>query len=335
MRRLDRRWAIAALGGILLLLVAGSLFVGAVPLSPKEVLGVLTGGGDPMHRAIVIDVRLGQAVLALVMGAALAGSGVVFQGLFRNPLADPFVVGVSGGAALGAVVAIVTGIEMTGGFGLGAVTLSAFFGALASVAVVWRLAAVRGRIPVTTLLLCGFAIGAFCSAVVSVLMVFHRGNWEEILFWLLGNLNRLDAWHRVGVGLPVVVPALLVIGVFARDLNLMLMGEESAQQLGVEVERTKKILLVAGAVAAAVAVAMCGVIGFVGLIVPHIVRLVVGPDHRRLLPVTVLAGGAFLLVCNLASRVLLPAGGLPVGAVTALAGAPFFLFLLRRRAQRS
>ncbi|MBI2931892.1 MAG: iron chelate uptake ABC transporter family permease subunit, partial [Planctomycetes bacterium] len=168
-------------------------------------------------------------------------------------------------------------------------------------------------------------------ALVSILLLAHSENWKEITVWILGSLDRTDAWVRVGVSLPFVAVALAVVGIHARDLNLMLLGEEPARQLGVEVERVKGILLAAGAVSAAAAVAMCGIVGFVGLIVPHGVRLMVGPDHRKLLPVTVMAGGAFLVAADLAARVALSPGGLPVGTVTALAGAPFFMVMLRRR----
>ncbi|MHC4606615.1 MAG: FecCD family ABC transporter permease [Planctomycetota bacterium] len=335
MKRTRRGTALVALAIGALVLIVLSLFLGPAGLTPAEVLAALTGGGEPTHADIVLEFRLPRALLAFVVGAALAGAGVVFQGLFRNPLADPFIVGVSGGAALGAVTAIVLGIQVAGWLGLGSVTLFAFAGALLAVWIVYRLARVGGRVPVTTLLLCGFAVGAFASAIVSIVMLLRHENLHEILVWLLGSLERPDALLRVKVALPFVAVALAVVGVFARDLNLMLLGEESAQQLGVEVERVKKILLAAGAVAAAVAVAMCGIIGFVGLIVPHIVRLIVGPDHRTLLPVTIFAGGAFLVAADIVAHAAYPPSGLPVGTVTALAGAPFFLLLLRRRGTRA
>ena len=299
------------------LLVFVSLFVGPAGFAPAANVDAIR------------TTRLLRAGLAFLVGAALGGSGVVFQGLLRNPLADPFVMGVSGGAALGAVIAIVLGLDALWG-----VTLAAFAGAMLAAWVVYRLAAVRGRVPITTLILAGFAVGAFASAIVSILLLLHGRPWE-ILLWLMGSLERSDAALRVQVAFPFIAVSLAVIGFHARELNLMLLGEESARQLGVEVERLKGILLAAGSIAAATAVAMCGIIGFVGLIVPHVVRLLVGPDHRVLLPVTVLAGGAFLVAADIVARVALPPSGLPVGTVTALAGAPFFLLLLRRRAAGS
>ena len=334
MRRINRPLAMAVLALVAALLIFGSLFIGPAGLTPGEVLQAITGQAETLTARIVMEVRLPRALLAFIVGAALAGSGVAFQGLFRNPLADPFIVGVSGGAALGAVIAIVSGVEISVG-GLGITTIAAFAGALAVTAFVYRIAAVRGRVPVTTLLLAGFAVGAFAGAMVSILMLLHTQNWNEILAWLLGNLQHPDAWVRVKLSIPFVVLALCAIGAHARELNLLLLGDESAQQLGVEAERVKKTLLAAGTIAAATAGAMCGIIGFVGLIVPHVVRLLVGPDHRALLPVTILAGGAFLVAADILARIVLPPAGLPVGIVTALAGAPFFLLLLRRRARRA
>jgi len=211
------------------------------------------------------------------------------------------------------------------------VTLASFAGALGVAALVWTISSVGGRANVTTLVLAGFAVGAFCAAIVSILVILHTKNWGEAMLWMMGSVSRADGWMRVRVALPFVVLSLAAASVYARDLNVMTLGEEPAQQLGIEVERVKKVLLAAGTVAAAAAVAMCGVIGFVGLIVPHVVRRLAGPDHRTLLPLTVLGGGAFLVAADIVARVVLPPGGLPVGAVTALAGAPFFLFLLRRK----
>lgn len=297
---------------------------------------VFIGSGDlpegEMKRAILVDLRLPRAVLGFLAGAALAAAGVTFQGLFRNALADPFVTGVSGGAALGAVIAFTLGLREYV-FGLAPATAAAFVGALATVALVHRLAQVRGRVPVGTLLLAGFAVQALTSAAVSVVILYTTRDWNEVLRWLMGNLS--DArWIKVQLLIPFVVVAYAVMHVYARHLNVMLLGEESAQQLGVEVERTKRRLMAAGAIATAAAVAACGIVGFVGLIVPHIARRWVGPDHRNLLPVTALAGGTLVVVADLAARWAMPPSGLPIGAVTALLGAPFFLYMMRRRAVR-
>lgn len=317
MRRIPSAAALPVLVVAALGAMAVSVAVGPVPLEKTDL-------------TILRDLRLARAVLAFCVGAALALSGVVFQGLFRNPLADPFVVGVSGGSALGAVAAIVLGVPVTIFWGLGSAGLAAFAGGLGATYLTWRLAEIRGRVPVGSLLLAGFAVGSFCAALVSILLLLDNENWNRVIAWLMGNLYHPDPWRRAAGVAPFLVASAAVAAWFARDLDLMLMGEEAAGQMGVEVERAKRWLLVAGSVAAAGAVAMCGVIGFVGLIVPHVIRRLVGPGHRALLPVTILAGGTLLVAADLLTRLVSPVP-LPIGAVTALLGAPFFLLLLRRR----
>jgi iron complex transport system permease protein len=300
--------------------VGASLLVGSTPLSEAT-------------PAILYEIRLGRAVLAFLAGAALALSGTLFQGLFRNPLADPFVVGVSGGAALGAVGAIVAGVEATV-LGLGASSAAAFGGGLGAAALAYRLARVRGRVPLGSLLLAGFAIGSFCGALLSILLLLGSPEWSQVVRWLMGFISDTNPWDRAKVLAPCLAASAAVAAAHARDLDLLLLGEEPAQQLGVEVERTKRLLLAAGAVAAAAAVAACGIIGFVGLVVPHVLRGAVGPRHRALVPVTVLAGGTLLTLADVAARAVAPRTPLPIGAVTALLGAPFFVALLRRKANR-
>ncbi len=314
---------------------------GAVALS----LFVGSSSWSEVSPTILWDLRLPHALLAWLVGASLGTAGVIFQGLFRNPLADPFVVGVSGGASLGAVVAIVSGVDIAlwslGApaffahiFSLGAPALFAFVGAIGAAFLAYRIANIGGRVPTGSLLLAGFAIGAFTGALVSVLLILNSDNWNEVIGWLMGNINHPDPWNRVVVVAPLLLVSLGIVVFRVRHLNLLLFGEEEAQTLGVEVEKTKKLLLAAGAIAAAAAVATCGIIGFVGLIVPHIVRNFVGPDHRTLLPASLLAGGLLLTVADLAARLLSPDTLLPIGAVTALCGAPFFLYLLRRKSIR-
>jgi iron complex transport system permease protein len=286
-----------------------------------------------LTRTLVLEYRLPRGILAFLVGASLGASGVCFQGLFRNSLADPFVVGVSSGAALGAVTAIMLGFETTV-FGLAPATASAFAGAAVAAFVSYTVARVRGRVPVTTLLLAGSAIGSFAGAMVSIMILFNSRRWSEVVTWLMGSMGHADPWERVKVVVPCLILSVAVMIVHARDLNLILLGEESARQLGVETERLKVWLLAAGALAAAGAVATCGMIGFVGLIVPHVCRRLVGPDHRLLLPVTVLAGGVLLTMADVAARVASPQFPLPIGAVTALGGAPFFVYILRQRSAK-
>jgi len=272
---------------------------------------------------IVVALRLPRVLLAATVGVGLAAAGTVMQGLFRNPLADPSIIGVSTGAAVGAVAAITLpalvpfGLEWMA-FGTGLLTA---FG-------VYWIATENGRTPVATLLLAGVAIQALLGAVISFLMINSGRSMEEVVYWLMGNLHAAQ-WADVRFALPVVVAGTLALWAFTPDMNVLLLGEEDAHHLGVEVERTKRILLGLATIVTAAGVAVAGVIGFVGLIVPHVLRLLVGPDHRVLLPTSALAGGAFLVAADTLTRTTPEV--LPVGIVTAAAGGPFFLYLLRER----
>ncbi|MFC6835986.1 vitamin B12 ABC transporter permease BtuC [Halomarina ordinaria] len=285
---------------------------------------------DRTTRIIVVQLRLPRIALAAVVGFALAAAGTVMQGFFRNPMADPSIIGVSSGAAVGAVAAIVLGTPAVLGVVPAGVRIAllAFAGALASAALVYLIASKDGRTPVATLLLAGVAVQTFLGAVVSFLLVRAGDSLERALYWLMGHLNGAS-WSDVTLTLPVVLACFALLAVYARDLNVLLLGEEDARTLGIEVERTKRVLLAVSTLMTAVAVAVVGVIGFVGLIVPHVMRLLVGPDHRILLPTSALAGSVFLVLTDTLARS--GPGELPVGVVTAALGAPFFLFLLRRR----
>lgn len=310
--------------------VAASLAFGSADLALADVALALFGIGDePRVQAVVVGLRLPRALLAVIVGAALATSGAVFQGIFRNPLADPFVVGVSSGAALGAVIAIVRGATNSA-LGSAAVLLAALAGGLATAFVVTLLARVRGHVSLAALLLAGFALGSFATGLVSLLLLLNSKSWQDIVLWSFGNLDRADAWLRVGLAGPLILGALVVAFSFSRDLDLLALGDEQAQQLGVAVERSKWVLIAAATILAAAAVACAGIIGFVGLIVPHVVRRLIGPLHGALLPAVAASGGAFLLVADIGARLMPRTGGLPVGTVTALLGAPFFLALLRK-----
>ena len=258
-----------------------------------------------------------------LLGFALAAAGTVMQGFFRNPMADPSIVGVSSGAAVGAVATIALGLSLP--FGIQG---AAFVGALVAAFAVYLVATEDGRTPVATLLLAGVAVQTFLGAVVSYLLLHAGESIEQALFWLMGRLHTAT-WTDVEATLPVATLCFVVLLAYARDLNVLLLGEEDAHTLGIEVERTKRVLLAVSSVATAAAVAVAGVIGFVGLIVPHMLRLVVGPDHRVLLPTSAIAGGAFLVATDTLARV--GPAELPVGIVTAALGAPFFLYLLVTR----
>jgi iron complex transport system permease protein len=284
--------------------------------------------GVPESAAVILfELRLPRVALAAVVGAGLAVSGAIFQSLFRNPMADPAIIGVSSGAALGAIAAILLG----GGAVLGGLLVpgSAFVAALLVAALVYRLARFGPAVQVATLLLAGIAVAAMVSAVITLLMAFSGEQVRSIYFWLLGGLSG-RGWSSVLAAGPLVLVGTAIALVGTGSLNLMALGDERAAQLGLEVERFKRASLAVGALLAAAAVSVAGVIGFVGLMTPHILRLVLGADHRRLLPAVVLGGATLLILADLVARTSVQPEEIPVGAVTAILGGPFFLYLLRR-----
>jgi iron complex transport system permease protein len=272
-------------------------------------------------RIIVRNVRLPRILLGATVGFALAAAGTVMQGFFRNPMADPSIVGVSSGAAVGAVAAITLPIDV----GLHA---AAFTTGLLTAFGVYLIATEDGHTPVATLLLAGVAVQTFLGAVISYMLVNSGESLERAVYWLMGHLHNAS-WSDVAVTATVVPPLFVLLLSYSHDLNVLLLGEEDAHALGVEVEWTKRVLLAGATLVTATAVAVSGVIGFVGLVVPHVMRLLVGPDHRVLLPTSALAGAAFLVAADTVARS--GPAQLPVGIVTAALGAPFFLYLLSRR----
>ena len=306
--------------------VTGILFVAAV-----AIVVLCTGfgpagtpffgmNGSDTASLILFDVRLPRVIAAMLVGAGLAAAGVVMQGLFRNSMADPYLLGTSSGGALGAALAIVC----LGGALHG---LFAFIGCLGASFLVYGIAQNKGRVQVEQLLLTGIAVSMFFAAILSAVMYSSGQNLHQILFWLLGGFWNIS-WSDVELGL-VIVPAALSLLFFSRELNIFSMGEEDAIHLGVNTERLKLVLLGISSLVTGIAVAIAGCIGFVGLITPHVVRLVVGPDHRVLLPAAMLAGGILLALSDTVARTI--GNEMPVGIVTAFLGAPFFIWLLKRR----
>jgi iron complex transport system permease protein len=310
------------------------LLAGPSGLAPGDVAAALLGdAGSSASADIVLRVRLPRVALGVVVGASLAVAGVLFQALLRNPLADPYVLGVSGGAALGAIAVLSLGGAI--GWGYGAVPPAAFAGAVATTALLYAIAGARGRMSATSLLLTGVVFNAFASAaIVFLASIAGLSDGASIFLWLIGSLSAARAevtgWVAafLALGLICAIP-------LARGLNVSALGEESAQQLGVDVARQRSIVLIATSLMVGAAVSVAGLIGFVGLIIPHLLRLVVGPDHRLLIPAAALAGAAFLVICDAVARTLLDGRELPVGAITALAGGPLFLWLLRRHHERA
>jgi iron complex transport system permease protein len=300
---------------------AGVVFTTATPTA--EFAPLFDFAVPQTAETIVVTLRLPRIALGAVVGFALATAGVVMQGFFRNPMADPSIIGVSSGAAVGAVatIAIPFAVPL-------ALPTAAFVGAILAAFGVYLLATENGRTPVATLLLAGVAVQTFLGAVVSFLLLQSGESLRRAVFWLMGHLH-LASWEDVTLVLPVAIAGFAILLAYARDLNVLLLGEEDAHALGVEVERTKRLLLAVASVVTGAAVAVSGVIGFVGLVVPHVMRLLVGPDHRILLPTSALAGATFLVATDTVARS--GAAEIPVGIVTAFLGAPFFLYLLRTR----
>ena len=283
------------------------------------------------YESILFDIRLPRIVLGALVGSALATSGAGYQGLFRNPLADPYLIGVAAGAGLGAVVAFVLPFP-SGLYQIGIVQALAFAGSLVTVAVVYLLSRVGRRTRVTTLILAGVALGALMNAATAYLMYSHSDKLTIISAWLLGGFNAAN-WSQVVLIAPGVMISILILAMHSRLLNVMQLGEEQSAGLGMHVERAKVLLIFASTLATASAVSVSGLIGFVGLVIPHLTRLLFGPDHRRLIPMAALLGAAFLVTADTVARSLPGSEEVPVGVVTAACGAPFFLFLLRRQKQ--
>jgi iron complex transport system permease protein len=331
--------------GLLILLLAVSVLVALLigtlgPIGPgdpemisfKDALGAIfkLPGDRPHYYDVVFwEVRIPRIFLAGLVGAALACAGTAMQAVFRNPMADPYIVGVSSGASLGAVVAGLTGIAGIAVIGSILTPSLAFGTAIITVFVVYSLGTVKGKVYVDTLLLSGVAVAAFLGALVSFLIYFRSQEYHRIIFWLLGSLA-LASWPSVIVLVVAVSIGTVAVFLFSRDLNALLLGEETAHNLGSDPEMLKTLMLVVAAIMTSAAVAFTGVIGFVGLIVPHMVRIVVGADHRILVPSATLTGAIFLIWADSIARTVIAPTELPVGIITALCGGPFFLYLLRR-----
>ncbi len=299
-----------------------ALGTGSVALDPMEILAVLTGGGEPLHRTLVLELRLPRVLTAFATGGLLALAGALMQVLLRNPLADPYVLGVSGGAAVGALSMLMLGAASVWVGG------AAFAGALGSTLLVFSLAHGRGGWTPTRLLLTGVVVAAGWGALISLLLALGPdGSLRSMLFWLMGDLSYGSA---PGVAWLTLVLGLLALLPFSRHLNLLARGDLQARALGVPVQRLNLGIYLAAALFTAVAVVQGGSIGFVGLVIPHMLRLTAGADHRRLLPGVVLAGGVLLVLADTLARTLLAPRQLPVGVVTAFIGVPLFLYLLNR-----
>ncbi len=339
LKRNHRVLVLVALGAALLLCLLIAVSLGAVPISPLNIIKMtlnkmalfnFTATWQPSDETILFLIRLPRVIAGALVGAALATAGVLFQGLLRNPMADPYIIGTSAGAAFGATIAMVLPIAVAF-LSFGLVPIAAFFGALAAVLLVYNLARVGAKTPIVSMLLAGFAVSAMLAAVM-FFMVTLSGRTEllhTVYSFLMGSVS-VSGWNQIIIVAPLIIGGIVAARLLAFRLNALSLGEEGAAYLGINVEREKLLVLGLGSLLTAAAVSISGLVGFVGLVVPHAVRLVLGPDHRLLLPAAALCGGAFLVLADLFARTILSPREIPLGILTALIGAPFFIYLLRR-----
>jgi iron complex transport system permease protein len=330
----SRIYAIVGLAILLIIAIMITLGIGTTSIPFGTIFQIMLNKLPFVHmpqtwtsntEIIIFYIRLPRLLLAGLVGAALAVAGTTYQGLFRNPLADPYLIGVVQGAALGAIIGF-----MIPSYHVSIIPVLAFVGAVAAASMVYAIAKVGKTLPMTTLILAGVAIGAFLAAITYYLMLASGDRLHGMVSWLLGSFS-LTNWWQVIIVTPYIMVGIAVIWLYARPLNVMQLDEEQAQQLGINVERVKLILLGAATLLTAAAVCFCGIIGFVGIIIPHAMRLIWGPDHRFLLPLATLAGAIFLILADTAARTMLAPTEVPIGIITAFIGAPFFLYLLRQK----
>lgn len=331
--RRGKGWLYALAGGLMILSLVLGMVISSVKISLAEIGAILIhklSGGSLFHtispgtETIVWEIRLPRVLLAFGVGGALALSGAAFQGLLRNPLADPYTLGASSGAACGAVLVIFFQINI---FGLFTLPLFAILGGFATLVLVLALTRFTGRSSIEVLVLAGIIISAFISSVISLMIALSGEELRSILYWLFGSLST-RGWRYLLLFAPFFAVGVILLLIHHRDLNALTLGEEAAYHLGVDVKKRRGLILLAASLLSGAAVAVSGTIGFVGLVIPHMVRLVAGPDHKHLLPLSVLVGGSFLVGADMVARSIIAPQELPVGVITALIGAPIFAFLL-------
>ncbi|KAF5071126.1 Hemin transport system permease protein HmuU [anaerobic digester metagenome] len=329
-KRRKRTMAVfATLFVILFIFMVLDLAQAFIPLTFEEAFWALLGRGTETHQIIIWKMNFPRVIMAILVGAGLGIAGAVMQALFRNPMASPYILGLSSGASLGAAIGLTFTVTWMPQMLL--VPLLAFVSCMATLFLVYYISNVGGRVPTETLLLAGIAVGSLLSALVSLLTYLAGEQMQGIVYWTMGNLTNSN-WENIMVVAPLIFAGSLIMVSSSRDLNAMMLGDAHALDLGVEVKKVRLQLLIASALVTAAAVAFVGVIGFVGLVVPHILRILIGPDNRALLPASIVGGAAFLMMCDYISRVIAPnIGILPIGIITALIGAPYFIYLLRRR----
>ena len=339
------KWKLVLLGLILglFLTIIVSLNIGYASISFQEILNIIgkqipfvnntvnPSSVSPINEAIILQIRLPRILAGALVGAGLAAAGVVYQGIFRNPMADSYVLGASAGASVGYTLAVLYITSSISLIGLGTAQIFAFIFAVVTVFLVYFISRVGSKVPTTTLLLSGIVVNIFLLSIETVMELRAGNKLQGIIAWISGAGFSNIVWAQVWLVLPFVLIGTAIIYFFTRDLNMLAMGDDTAQHLGVNTETVRRFLLVVASLITAAAVCVSGVIGFVGLIIPHMTRLIIGPDHRILLPTSVIVGAIFLVLCDAVARVATGASELPVGVITALVGTPFFIYLLRKR----
>jgi len=323
---------------ILLLVIIVSCCIGAASIKVSEAFKILINKIFKINidmaqiadstQTIIWKIRFPRILVALLVGGTLSVAGATYQGLLKNPMADPYVIGVSSGAAFGAAIGISSKIVFNF-FGLSFVSIMAFISAVLVMLLVYRIAKIGNKVPITTLLLSGIAVGNFLTAFTSLIMIFAGDNMNKIFFWTMGSFSG-KGWEQLASVLPYIIIGMIIIYFYAKDLNIILLGEDTASNLGVNVERVKKILLITSTVITAAVVSISGIIGFIGLIIPHIARMVVGPDNKSLIPTSFVFGAILLIICDTIARSIL-SQEIPVGLITSILGGPFFVYLLRNK----
>lgn len=323
---------------ILIALIVLSSAIGAANLSIKltlKTLGSIIPGIknlidasdiSPQDIKVIFDIRLPRIFMAIIVGIALSSSGVIFQGVFRNPMADPYIIGVSAGAAFGATI----GLLFAGNIkliSLSTTSIFAFLGAIGTTFMIYNISKIKGKISVLTLLLSGVALSSLLTSIISFIMIYRTQDLAKVYFWIMGGLSN-SSWTNFMTVMPVIVIIMAASSFFMRDLNVMSLGDERANQLGVQTEKLKQVLLILASIMTAAAVSVSGIIGFIGLITPHIMRMIVGPDHKILYPTAAISGGIVLLLSDTIARIILSPREIPVGIITSIIGVPFFIYLL-------
>jgi iron complex transport system permease protein len=329
-RSKKRNWLVLAL--LIVLLIASLMMAaatGAVKISILEIIEILTKEIDTVNASILMDIRLPRVFLAAVAGAGLAAVGGVMQAIFKNPLVDSYTLGMSSGAALGAVISIITGLNVSI-MGIETTGVFAFIGAVSTLFFVYSLAYTRSRISINSLLLSGVAVSYFLASVISFLMMLNHDKIDHIVFWTMGSLS-MATWNEFFISALFILPSLAVLLYYTRELNILVMGEDAAHHLGINTALLKNILLVTCAIIVGSVVSTGGTIAFLGLVAPHIVRLVIGSDNKRVIPYSALLGSILLVLSDTVGRILIQPVEIPVGVMTSIMGGPFFIFLLRKQ----